>query len=90
MVFTDIATEIGVKSSARYAPNRDFYHVIVSDAISSSEKMYTLTLYRIWRGFLRLHLQMRSWIYGLHVDHKSKELEVKDDLLLLFTRNTSI
>jgi hypothetical protein len=32
---------------------------------------------------------MRLWIYGIHVDHKSKELEVKDDLLLLYTRNTS-
>jgi hypothetical protein len=89
MVFTDIATEIGVKSSARYALNRDFYHGIVSDAVSSSEKMHTLALYRIWRGFLWLHLQMRLWIYGIHVDHKSKELEVKDDSLLLYTRNTS-
>ena len=38
VVFTGIATEMGVESSARDALNRDFYPVIVSDAVSSSDK----------------------------------------------------
>src|SRR3954453_21834720 len=38
IVFTGIATEIGVESSARDALNRDFYSVVVSDAVSSSDK----------------------------------------------------
>ena len=38
LVFTGISTEIGVESSARDALNRDFYPVIVSDAVSSSDK----------------------------------------------------
>jgi nicotinamidase-related amidase len=38
IVFTGIATELGVESSARDALNRDFYSVIVSDAVSSSDK----------------------------------------------------
>jgi len=38
VVFTGIATEMGVESSARDALNRDFYPVIVSDAASSSDK----------------------------------------------------
>ncbi len=38
IVFTGIATELGVESSARDALNRDFYPVIVSDAVSSSDR----------------------------------------------------
>jgi nicotinamidase-related amidase len=38
IVFTGIATELGVESSARDALNRDFYPVIVSDAVASSDK----------------------------------------------------
>jgi nicotinamidase-related amidase len=38
IVFTGIATELGVESSARDALNRDFYPVIVSYAVSSSDK----------------------------------------------------
>ena len=38
VVFTGIATELGVESSARDALNRDFYSVVVSDAVSSSDK----------------------------------------------------
>jgi nicotinamidase-related amidase len=38
IVFSGIATELGVESSARDALNRDFYPVIVSDAVSSSDK----------------------------------------------------
>ena len=38
IVFTGISTELGVESSARDALNRDFYPVIVSDAVSSSDK----------------------------------------------------
>jgi nicotinamidase-related amidase len=37
MIFTGIATELGVESSARDALNRDFYPVIVSDEVSSSD-----------------------------------------------------
>ena len=35
---SDIATELGVEYSARDALNRDFYPVIVSDAVSSLDK----------------------------------------------------
>src|SRR3954452_22167742 len=38
IIFTGIATEFGVESSARDALNRDFYSLIVSDAVSSSDK----------------------------------------------------
>jgi len=38
VIFTGIATELGVESSARDALNRDFYSVVVSDAVSSSDK----------------------------------------------------
>jgi nicotinamidase-related amidase len=38
IIFSGIATELGVESSARDALNRDFYPVIVSDAVSSSDK----------------------------------------------------
>ena len=38
VIFTGIATEFGVESSARDALNRDFYSVVVSDAVSSSDK----------------------------------------------------
>ncbi len=38
IVFTGIATEIGVESSARDAGNRGFFPVIVSDAVSSRDK----------------------------------------------------
>ena len=38
VVFSGIATEIGVESGARDALNRDFYPVIISDAVSSSDK----------------------------------------------------
>ena len=60
LVFTGILTEIGVESSARDALNRDFYSVIVSDAVSLSidKDAHTRSL-QIWKGFLLLHLQMR-------------------------------
>ncbi len=38
LIFTGIATEMGVESSARDASNRGFYPVIVSDCVSSSDK----------------------------------------------------
>src|SRR3954469_25133466 len=38
IIFSGIATELGIESSARDALNRDFYSVIVSDAVSSSDK----------------------------------------------------
>ena len=38
IVFTGIATELGVTSSAMDALNRDFYTIVVSDAVSSSDK----------------------------------------------------
>jgi nicotinamidase-related amidase len=38
LLFTGIATEIGVESSARDASNRGFYPVIVSDCVSSMDK----------------------------------------------------
>ena len=38
IIFTGIATEIGVESSARDAANRGFYPVIVSDCVSSMDK----------------------------------------------------
>jgi nicotinamidase-related amidase len=38
VVFTGIATEGGVESSARDAFNRGFYSVVVSDCVSSSSK----------------------------------------------------
>jgi nicotinamidase-related amidase len=37
IVFTGIATELGIESSAIDALNRDFYSVVVSDAVSSSD-----------------------------------------------------
>ncbi|MDQ3975514.1 MAG: cysteine hydrolase [Thermoproteota archaeon] len=38
VVFTGIATEFGVESSARDALNRGFYSVVVSDCVSSPYK----------------------------------------------------
>jgi nicotinamidase-related amidase len=38
VVFTGIATECGVESSARDAFNRGFYSVVVSDCVSSPDK----------------------------------------------------
>jgi nicotinamidase-related amidase len=38
VVFTGIATECGIESSARYAFNRGFYTVVASDCVSSPNK----------------------------------------------------
>jgi nicotinamidase-related amidase len=38
IVFTGIATEIGVESSARDAANRGFYPLVVSDCVSSRDR----------------------------------------------------
>lgn len=38
LIFTGIATEMGIESSARDASNRGFYPVVVSDCVSSSDK----------------------------------------------------
>jgi nicotinamidase-related amidase len=38
LIFTGIATEIGVESSARDAANRGFYPVVVSDCVSSADR----------------------------------------------------
>jgi nicotinamidase-related amidase len=38
LIFTGIATEIGIDSSARDASNRGFYPVVVSDCVSSADK----------------------------------------------------
>ena len=38
LLFTGIATEFGIESSARDASNRGFYPVVVSDCVSSSDK----------------------------------------------------
>ncbi|MHB8232434.1 MAG: cysteine hydrolase family protein [bacterium] len=38
LIFTGIATEIGVESSARDAANRGFYPVIATDCVSSMDK----------------------------------------------------
>jgi nicotinamidase-related amidase len=38
VVFTGIATEFGVESSARDAFNRGFYSVVISDCVSSPDK----------------------------------------------------
>jgi nicotinamidase-related amidase len=38
LIFTGIATEIGVESSARDAANRGFYPVIAEDCVSSADK----------------------------------------------------
>jgi nicotinamidase-related amidase len=38
LIFTGIATEFGVESSARDASNRGFYPVVISDCVSSSDK----------------------------------------------------
>ncbi len=38
LIFTGIATEMGIESSARDASNRGFYPVVVSDCVSSADK----------------------------------------------------
>jgi len=38
IIFTGIATEIGIESSARDASNRGFYPVVVSDCVSSMDR----------------------------------------------------
>jgi nicotinamidase-related amidase len=38
LIFTGIATELGIESSARDASNRGFYPVVVSDCVSSPDK----------------------------------------------------
>ncbi len=45
IIFTGIATEFGVESSARSAGNRGFYPVVVEDCVSSSsEEMHSAAL----------------------------------------------
>ncbi|CAC12181.1 N-carbamoylsarcosine amidase related protein [Thermoplasma acidophilum] len=45
VIFTGIATEFGVESSARSAGNRGFYPVVVEDCVSSSsEEMHSAAL----------------------------------------------
>ena len=39
LIFTGIATEMGIESSARDASNRGFYPVVVSDCVSSFDRM---------------------------------------------------
>jgi nicotinamidase-related amidase len=39
IVFTGIATEFGIESCARDAFNRGFYPVVISDCVSSPDKM---------------------------------------------------
>jgi nicotinamidase-related amidase len=39
IVFTGIATEFGIESSARDAFNRGLYSVVVSDCVSSHDKV---------------------------------------------------
>jgi|SRR5919112_3292845 nicotinamidase-related amidase len=52
IIFSGISTELGIESSARDALNRDFYPVIVSDAVSSSDKdTHTRSLQNM-EGFL--------------------------------------
>jgi nicotinamidase-related amidase len=38
LIFTGIATEFGIESSARDASNRGFYPIVVSDCVSSMDK----------------------------------------------------
>ncbi len=38
LIFTGIATEFGIESSARDASNRGFYPVVISDCVSSMDK----------------------------------------------------
>lgn len=38
LIFTGIATEAGIESSARDASNRGFYPIVVSDCVSSKDK----------------------------------------------------
>lgn len=38
IVFTGIRTEYGIESIARDAVNRDYYSVIISDAVSSNDR----------------------------------------------------
>jgi nicotinamidase-related amidase len=38
LIFTGIATEAGIESSARDALNRGFYPVVVSDCVSSMDQ----------------------------------------------------
>ncbi len=38
LIFTGIATEFGIESSARDASNRGFYPVVVSDCVSSADR----------------------------------------------------
>jgi nicotinamidase-related amidase len=38
LIFTGIATELGVESSARDAANRGFYPVVISDCVSSMDR----------------------------------------------------
>jgi len=50
LLFTGIATEIGVDSSARDAANRGFYTVVVEDCSSSGDKeMHSLSLKTLGR-----------------------------------------
>jgi nicotinamidase-related amidase len=49
VIFTGIATEIGVEPSVRDALNKDFYSVVVSDAVSSSDKDAHTRSLQIWK-----------------------------------------
>ena len=57
IVFTGISTELGVESSARDALNRDFYSVVVSDAICLPDKDAHARSLQNMERFLTVHLQ---------------------------------
>jgi nicotinamidase-related amidase len=38
LIFTGIATDLGIESNARESLNRDFYTVVASDAVSSFDR----------------------------------------------------
>ncbi len=53
IIFTGIATQIGIESCARDASNRGFYPVIVSDCVSSSdEKAHNCSLENMTKLFI--------------------------------------
>jgi nicotinamidase-related amidase len=65
ILFTGIATEIGVEHSAREAAIRGFYPVVVSDCVSSSDKtMHELALKIMLRLCLVLSAKdiMKEWV----------------------------
>ena len=72
LIFTGIATEMGIESSVRDASNRGFYPVVVSDCVSSLDKdaheRSLKTMAKLFIVETRQHFKKYRLIPGSHLN----------------------